>query len=85
MIIARIEGTTRLLGKSQGYLGLPIKDEILTDEVSGQKVHTMTSAWEPTTAELERLQAGAKLHVCLFGVEHPPIMVSVGDVPSIDP
>lgn len=29
MEVARIEGTTRVLGKSQGYYGLPVRDELV--------------------------------------------------------
>lgn len=30
MQIARIEGTTRILGKAQGYYGLPVRDDLRT-------------------------------------------------------
>lgn len=31
MIIARIANATRVLGQSQGYIGLPVKDEMTAD------------------------------------------------------
>ena len=72
MIISMIEGVTRILGKSQGYLGLPIRDQTL----GGAKV--MVSAWEPTPEELQRLNSGAKVEVIILGTGHPPIRVEVG-------
>lgn len=32
MIIARIEGANRVCGKSQGYMGLPVRDELVMQE-----------------------------------------------------
>ena len=74
MIVSMIRGATRVLGKAQGYLGLPIRD--------GQTpcgAPTTTSAWEPTPDELARLHAGAKVEVEILGNAHPPILVRVGD------
>lgn len=52
MIINAIEGCTRRLGKSQGYLGLPIRDE------EGAFGPMMTSSWQPTPAEAVALAKG---------------------------
>jgi hypothetical protein len=82
MLIARIEGATRTIGKSQGYLGLPLRDEARVDPVSGSEVNVMTSAWQPTPAELAALVMGATIHVSLFGEQHPPILVAVGPLPG---
>lgn len=75
MQVKRIEGATRTLGKSQGFLGLPLRDEV----VDGQAM--MVSAWEPTPAEVIRLEAGASIIVRLWGEHHPPIKLEVGEVP----
>ncbi len=72
MIILMIDKATRVLGKSQGYLGLPIRDEILKD---GTKI--MVSSWEPTPTELERLNNGASVKVQVIGTQHPPINIEV--------
>lgn len=82
MIIARIPGATRTLGKSQGYLGLPVRDEMIDEVVNGPKTPCMVTAWEPTPEELAALNAGAPVHVCIIGTTHPPIMVEVGEVPE---
>ncbi len=82
MMIGMIEGCTRILGKSQGYLGLSIKDQTYLDVTTGETVPTMVSAWLPSPAELEALNKGASIHVRLFGNQHPPIMLSVGTPPE---
>lgn len=84
MIVALVEGATRIVGKSQGFIGLPIRDEIC-DEKNLGKVHTMLTAWTPTPAELEAINAGANIHIRLFCTNmHPPIMVTVGPPPGVE-
>jgi hypothetical protein len=82
MQIGHIEGATRTIGKSQGYLGLPLRDELINCTVGGEGTPRMVTAWLPTPAELEALNAGASVHVCIVGTGHPPIMVEVGPVPG---
>lgn len=89
MQIGRILGATRILGKAQGYMGLPVRDEAITvrDEtinctVDGEGTPSMVTAWLPTPKELEALNAGASVHVRILGTVHPPIMVDVGEVPK---
>lgn len=81
MIIGRIPGATRVLGKSQGYLGLPVRDETIDEGVNGPGTPCMTTAWQPTPDEIERLINGASVHVRIIGTTHPPIIVEVGDEP----
>lgn len=75
MFILRIKGWTRELGKSQGYKGLPIKDGFTA---SGSAV--MTSAWQPSPDELERLASGAPIILSVLGTAHPPVLIHVGKV-----
>lgn len=82
MEIGVIEGATRIVGKSQGYRGLPIRDELLNCSVNGPDTPAMVSAWKPTPAELEALNAGASVHVRILGRVPPPMMVTVGPVPE---
>lgn len=77
--ILRIRNTTRVLGKSQGYLGLPLRDELMLDPTSGQLVNAMLSAWELTPAEIIDLVDGKPLILRILGVNHPPVMLFVGD------
>ena len=82
MQIGRILRATRVIGKSQGYMGLPIRDEKINCSVNGPDTPCMTTAWLPTPKELEDLNKGAPVHVRLVGIGHPPIMVEVGEVPE---
>lgn len=81
MQIAMIEGATRTIGKSQGYLGLPLRDEVIECTVNGAGTPVMVTAWEPTPEELARLNAGACVHLRILGNMHPPVMVEVGEAP----
>lgn len=81
MLIGSPEGTTRVLGKSQGYLGLPVRDELIEVEGHGQ-MPSVLSVWQPTPAELAALNAGASIHVRLMTSSVPPMLVSVGKVPG---
>lgn len=82
MQIGHIKGTTRVLGKSQGYLGLPIRDQLMTDSVNGPNTPYMVTAWELTPGELQALNAGASIHLYVMGTVHPPVMMLVGTLPG---
>lgn len=82
MQIGRITGATRVIGKSQGYMGLPLRDEPLNCSVTGPSTPSMVTAWLPTPKELDALNKGAPVHVRILGTAHPPIMVDVGEVPE---
>jgi hypothetical protein len=82
MQIGRIKDATRVIGKSQGYMGLPLRDEIMNCKVGGEYTPSMVTAWHPTPKELKALNAGAPVHVRLIGTSHPPIMVEVGEIPE---
>ena len=75
MLVNAIEGTTRRLGKQQGYLGLPVRDYI--DE-NGHPM--MISSWQPTPDELARLKLGAPIYLWVYGTAHPPVMISVAEL-----
>lgn len=81
MQIGHIEGAEATIGRSQGYAGLPIRAEIVTDPAKNAPAPAFTSAWFPSPDELERLNAGAAVHVrCLYS--QPPINVTVGEAPA---
>ncbi|MBW8638994.1 hypothetical protein K1W69_17490 [Hoeflea sp. WL0058] len=84
MQIGAIEGATRIVGKSQGYMGLPIRDEKIDCSVNGPNTPSMTTAWLPTPAELEALNNGASVHIRILGTVPPPMMVAVGPEPSAE-
>lgn len=74
MISLAISDTTRRIGKSQGYLGLCVRDIVFEDGTPA-----MMTAWEPTPAELARLNAGAPIYLTLLGTAHPPVLLEVGE------
>jgi len=82
MQVGAIERATRIVGKTQGYLGLPIRDETINCSVNGPNTPAMITAWLPTPAELAALNGGAAVHVRILGNVPPPIMVMVGPVPG---
>jgi hypothetical protein len=75
MMINAIAGATRRIGKSQGYLGLPLRDEI------GDHGPQMVSSWQPTPAEAADIAAGAPIYLTVLGSGHPPVMLTVGEAP----
>jgi len=83
MLVAMIEGPTRVIGKSQGYLGLPIKDVVIDCAVNGPNTPAMLTAWTPTPDELERLNAGAAVILRILGTRHPPVMLDVCEPPAM--
>lgn len=85
MQIGRIKGATRVIGKAQGYMGLPLRDEPINCTVNGPATPSMVTAWHPLPAELDAINKGAPVHVRILGTTHPPIMVTVGEVPQENP
>ena len=77
MQIGMIEGATLVIGKSQGYIGLPLKDTLYADGTPA-----MESAWFPTPKEIEALAAGAPVILEVLGHGHPPVKLSVGNPPK---
>lgn len=75
MMINAIDGCTRRIGKSQGYLGLPLRDEVVNGTPQ------MVTSWQPTPNELTALAAGAPIYLTVLGTGHPPVMLTVGAAP----
>lgn len=82
MIIDKIEGCTRTLGEAQGYIGLPIRDELVLDSATGQPVNQMSSVWQPSAEEVQQLLNGGQIRLSVFGDTHPPVRLEV--VPAGD-
>lgn len=81
MEIGRVLGATRVVGQSQGYIGLPIRDEVVNCSVNGP-TPAMVTAWFPTPEELAALNAGAPVHVRILGTVPPPMMLMTGEAPD---
>lgn len=77
MIIQRIKGCTRELGKPQGDIGniecktLPILD------VNVDGLPCMISEWIPDSHELEALRRGGTIRLAIFGTGHPMVSLFV--------
>lgn len=82
MQIGRISGCTRVLGKAQGYLGLPLRDIVINDTVNGPATPAMETAWLPTPDEITAINAGAPVILRVLGTGHPPVMLYTGDAPQ---
>lgn len=82
MQIGMIQGFTRIIGQSQGYLGLPIRDITINCSVNGPNTPAMETAWLPTPAEIVAIEDGAPIILRLFGRGHPPVMMRTGDAPD---
>lgn len=82
MQIGRIEGATRVLGKSQGYLGLPIRDCTMPTTVDGPETPVMQTVWLPTPDEIAAIVSGAPVILSIIGTGPPPVMIGVGDRPD---
>lgn len=77
MMLGRIDGATRRLGRptdmDESECGsLHIRDVVLDN---GRNV--MVSAWIPTPDEVKAIAAGGTIHLCVFGVSHPPVAILV--------
>lgn len=79
MIPNSIPGTTRRIGKSQGYNGLSLRDELCPH--NGPQ---MVSSWQPTPAEVAAIVAGAPIYLTVLGAGHPPVILAVGPKPEGD-
>ncbi len=84
MQIGRIRGATRVVGKSQGYLGLPLRDVTLDDKISGPGIPAMQTAWLPSPDDLAGLLAGEPIILTVVGKGHPPVLKTVGDAARQD-
>jgi hypothetical protein len=73
MLNLAIEGTTRRIGKSQGYLGLCVRDFEF-----GDGTPAMMTAWQPTPAEVAKIVAGQPIYLTILGNAHPPVLLQVG-------
>lgn len=82
MQIGRIPGFTRILGQSQGYIGLPLRDVVINCTVGGPATPAMEVAWLPGPVDIERIVAGASIITRVVGTQHPPMMVEVGLPPQ---
>lgn len=72
-----IEGATRTIGESQGYIGLPLRDELRNCTVNGENTPVMVSQWTLTDDERELIHNGADIHLSVVGTFHPPVLLEI--------
>lgn len=63
MNIVKIAGATRTLGESQGYIGLPLRDELQHCSVGGEGTPTMKCPECGGRAEAECIDVGVGLYI----------------------
>lgn len=78
MMVKHITGATRIIGKSQGYAGLPLRDVLINDQ--GRQTPAMVSAWEPTPDEIATIVAGGAIYLMVIGEAHPPVLLLTRDI-----
>lgn len=83
MLIAYIKGANRVCGKSQGFLGLPIRDTTIKAN-DGTVYNVMNTAWTPTPDELLILNAGGNVVIAQIGTTPLPMAVGVSAPPIVD-
>ena len=78
MKIGMIKNATAIIGRSQGYQGLPILAEIIIDPATGKEAPQFTSEWIPSPEDILAIMGGAPIRVKCLNAQ-PPILVEVGD------
>lgn len=78
MISQLIKGWTRKIGKSQGFLGLAVKDATIHTTNLGPHA-CMITAWEPTPDEREAIANGGLVYLTILGSSHPPVRLTTRD------
>ncbi|UPT53328.1 hypothetical protein [Synechococcus phage Ssp-JY38] len=73
MNVEKPAGCTRVLGEEQGYLPLPIRDELTRDSGTGIELPSMVSCYRPTPEELTCLLNGGRIYLRILGNAHPPV------------
>lgn len=84
MEIIKIDGATRTLGESQGYIGLPLRDTLVNCTVGGEGTPAMQSAWRPSADEVAALLRGGVIVLTVLGTSHPPVMLEAADATAVD-
>lgn len=82
MRIGVIEGANLTLGAPKGWdHETDGRCDALEVRVNIRHPPSMTSAWFPTPDEIERIKRGAPVLLEIVSASHPPVALTVGDVP----
>lgn len=77
MTPAHMQGATRVIGESQGYIGLPLRDETVHCTVSGEGTPVMVSQWTLSDEERWMIGNGADIQLHIIGTSHPPVLLEL--------
>lgn len=77
--IIRPRGCTRTLGEAQGYIPLPLRDEMIIDAATGLETPCMITTWQLSMDEKLRLMSGQPLVLRVLGTRWAPCLIYVGD------
>lgn len=80
MIPGKITEATRELGKPLNWddsIGECDSLAVADMEINGGKV--MVSMWHPSEQEIEAIKAGIPVFLWVFGTNHPPVALTVGE------
>lgn len=84
MIIGRIRGATRVLGKPANWdetnPGTKCGELAIVDVPTENGDQVMVSAWFPTPDEMRLLQAGQPVYLSVWGTCHPPVGLWVPEI-----
>lgn len=77
MTPVHIDGATRVIGESQGYIGLPLRDQTTNCTVDGEGTPVMVSQWSLTDEERALISQGSDIQLYVVGTRHPPVLLEV--------
>ena len=81
---ALIKGSTRVIGESQGYLPLAVRDNFVNDAATGLITSQMVTEWTLSEGERAAIAKGGSIFLHILGTAHPPVLLMVGEA-STDP
>lgn len=73
-----IEGAQVELGRSQGFVPIKVRYEMVTDAGTGKTYPSMVCALMPSNEDRARILAGEPLELRIIGIDWPPVDVAVG-------
>lgn len=82
MKVGKIKNSTRTIGESQGYIGLPLRESYQPNAISimpgiSLPGKVLESLWEFSTEDVLAIYGGAPLILTVIGDGHPPVILRV--------
>ena len=70
-----IKGANNVVGEKQEYTNLRVRKELV--DVDGQEHTMISSAWEPTPAEMQTILRGGSIILRILADRQPPVKLEV--------